>query len=231
MTTASIMFPTNIPLSLVLILIPSFMAVLWIVFLVEIFMRRGDDTLLRLQRRRARKTQSGSGIIAYKRAIMTELQVVDNSQALVHLDLTGVTGFEYASDADARDSSIGFHAYRNIHEAINHPQRANVVLEVLLSGDVDVHGLGYEARHQRVLQVLINPEDRREIWQWGDRQELALHRRLRRLALSGKTWTDQHGTQIVFASTKPIRSGRRRAAAFTPTQINPAGQDSTSAAA
>jgi len=64
----------------------------------------------------------------------------------------GVVGIPYDVNEEARGP--GFHAYRSFKKAFNHPQKGNVFLEVLLSGNIQEHDLGYTASHQRVLQVI-----------------------------------------------------------------------------
>jgi len=64
----------------------------------------------------------------------------------------GVLGIPY--NVDESTNGRGFHAYYSFSDAFNHPQDGNVYLEVLLSGDIREHDLGYIASHQRVLQVI-----------------------------------------------------------------------------
>jgi len=85
-------------------------------------------------------------VIAYKRAI---LRAGDRSKCL-----KGVIGKQYSLSSKAELFSPGFHAYRTYKLAQNHPQDGNVFLEVLLSGKVKDHDLGWTATEQRVLQVI-----------------------------------------------------------------------------
>lgn len=64
----------------------------------------------------------------------------------------GVVGIPY--DVDEEANGPGFHAYSTFRDARYHPQAGNVYLEVLLSGYIQEHDLGYTASHQRVLQVI-----------------------------------------------------------------------------
>lgn len=85
-------------------------------------------------------------VIAYKRAI---LRAGDHSKCL-----KGVIGKRYSLSSKAAFLSPGFHAYRTYKLAQNHPQDGNVFLEVLLSGKVKDHDLGWKASEQRVLQII-----------------------------------------------------------------------------
>jgi hypothetical protein len=84
--------------------------------------------------------------IAYKRATLLLNRSGDDQH------LRGVVGLTYSPDEDAE--GVGFHAYERLVDAQNHPQQGNVILEVLLSGNIEEHDLGYIATHQRVLQVI-----------------------------------------------------------------------------
>lgn len=66
----------------------------------------------------------------------------------------GVMGGHYSADDSKNPGSLGFHAYRSFHKALAHDQEGNVLLEVLLSGDMDEMEDGYIAERQRVLQVI-----------------------------------------------------------------------------
>ncbi len=87
--------------------------------------------------------KKSSPMIAYKKA-----------QLLPNGDFQGVMGGGYSVDSEKRPGSIGFHAYEDFERAREHPQEANVMLEVLLSGNIMKHEDGYVASHQRVLQVI-----------------------------------------------------------------------------
>lgn len=66
----------------------------------------------------------------------------------------GVMGGHYSADDSKNPGSLGFHAYTSFHKALAHRQEGNVLLEVLLSGDMDEMEDGYIAERQRVLQVI-----------------------------------------------------------------------------
>lgn len=66
----------------------------------------------------------------------------------------GVMGGGYGPDDDRNPGSLGFHAYGDLNQALDHPQEGNVLLEVLLSGVVEEMEDGYVAEHQRVLQII-----------------------------------------------------------------------------
>lgn len=85
-------------------------------------------------------------VIAYKRAV---LKAGDRRKCL-----EGVIGKKYGVSSKAELFSPGFHAYRRYSDAVRHPQNGNVFLEVLLSGKVKDHDLGWTATEQRVLQVI-----------------------------------------------------------------------------
>lgn len=66
----------------------------------------------------------------------------------------GVMGGRYLADDAKNPGSRGFHAYTSFQKALAHNQEGNVLLEVLLSGDMDEMEDGYVAERQRVLQVI-----------------------------------------------------------------------------
>lgn len=66
----------------------------------------------------------------------------------------GVMGGYYSADDVKNPGSIGFHAYSDFDKALAHSQEGNVLLEVLLSGEMDEMEQGYVAERQRVLQVI-----------------------------------------------------------------------------
>jgi hypothetical protein len=93
--------------------------------------------------------------VAYKKAFLQD------AGHLTHF--RGVVGNGYNVDAEAAISPLdsfphvlpkGFHAYASFADALKHPQEGNVLLEVLLSGEVEELELGFVASHQRVLQVM-----------------------------------------------------------------------------
>jgi hypothetical protein len=87
-------------------------------------------------------------VIAYKRAML----LLPTLGKRAH-DFKGVYGSSYGV-VDRATSSIGFHAYEDFKRARSHPQAGNVFLEVVMSGDVQEHKLGWTATEQRVLQVI-----------------------------------------------------------------------------
>lgn len=88
-------------------------------------------------------------VIAYKRA---QLMPPGNRQHTK--DFKGVVGYEYGVSDEAITTTVGFHAYKSFKAARKHPQRGNVFLEVVLSGYLQDHDLGWTASKQRVLQVI-----------------------------------------------------------------------------
>lgn len=79
--------------------------------------------------------------VAYKRARVTEL------------GFAGV-GADVSYGVKSRAHGLGFHAYKELDDALSHNQPGDVFLEVLLSGTVREHHKGYIASRQRVLQVI-----------------------------------------------------------------------------
>lgn len=61
----------------------------------------------------------------------------------------------YTCDEEHVRNTVGFHAYYSLENALKHTQDANIYLEVLGTGKVGVHELGYTSTHQRVLQLVI----------------------------------------------------------------------------
>lgn len=218
-------------------LVDQMQPVLWLLPLlpfiglaVIVFCKYGEESLSSLvqnfRKHRARKKPAGPGVITYKKAVVKQLRIVDRDQRRIHLQLAGVTGTSYRADDEATNPIYGFHAYRELDDALGHEQSGEVVLEVLLSGQVKVHDKGYEASHQRVLQVLYTPQhveidlDRDNTFLDNlNRTGKAISHRKTVKSLLGQTWTDQHGTQIVFAPVSEIKRGRARIKGFTPTAI------------
>lgn len=87
-------------------------------------------------------------MIAYKRAELLPPTLRKRSH-----DFAGVVGQTYGV-VDKATSVLGFHAYDDFSRARKHPQEGNVFLEVVLSGAVQEHDLGWTATNQRVLQVI-----------------------------------------------------------------------------
>ncbi|WP_181273654.1 hypothetical protein [Brevibacterium oceani] len=166
------------------------------------------DASVRLFRRvRTRIHGTGPGVVAYKKADIRQLRIIYGEQERIHLELRGVTGTPYIADDEAT-SRQGFHAYRELSEARSHAQDGDVLLEVLISGEVDDLDKGFVATHQRVLQVLVDT----------DRADVARrHPALRRLL--GHGWIDQHGTRIVVAPLRSTKAGRTTCEAFVPTSM------------
>lgn len=98
-----------------------------------------------------KKAQPGTTQIAYKRAYL-----LGPGQ---HNDryFQGVSGFKGYKPVDETDKhDHGFHAYKDFKRAKHHVQEGNVLLEVLLSGDISEHSLGYTSTKQRVLQIIAD---------------------------------------------------------------------------
>lgn len=91
---------------------------------------------------------------AYDRdgALASNPQIAYKRAWLLGDGFRGVVGKNYGVDEEAEGP--GFHAYKSFESALNHPQPGNVYLEVLLSGVIAEHRLGYTASHQRVLQII-----------------------------------------------------------------------------
>lgn len=81
-------------------------------------------------------------VIAYKKAVLDP-----------NGELKGVTGTPYKANDEAVNG-MGFHAYSSFQRARKHTQEGDVMLEVLLSGEIKKMDLGYIAEKQRVLQVI-----------------------------------------------------------------------------
>lgn len=91
--------------------------------------------------------------VAYKRAF---LLASSHDEKRYFAGVANIKGTNYAPDADAKPGSPGFHAYERFADAATHVQKGNVILEVLLSGNIEEHKLGYIAQHQRVLQIIFD---------------------------------------------------------------------------
>lgn len=89
-------------------------------------------------------------VVAYKRAYMWSAGE-DGEVAF-----SGVTAYAspYNIVGEAQNQ-VGFHMYKKLRQALNHPQEGNVFLEVVGSGHVEEHEVGYETTKQRVTQVLV----------------------------------------------------------------------------
>lgn len=126
-------------------LISAFFIVLAMIFLfADAYM---DETLSRRFRKPFAKTVAPQ--VAYKRAFLLSQSTYSRPNYF-----KGVTGTQYGPDEDA-ENGHGFHAYDSFEKARNHPQRGNVLLEVLLSGGITQYSLGAVAEHQRVLQIIV----------------------------------------------------------------------------
>lgn len=101
------------------------------------------------RRRRRRPSATVKPVIAYKKAVLDE----PAHGYISPYPLRGVTGNAYSLDAET--DSVGFHAYDDFQRADTHPQKGNVLLEVLLSGNMQRWDLGWVATHQRVLQMIV----------------------------------------------------------------------------
>lgn len=95
---------------------------------------------------RGRFAKQSTPRIGYKQAFLRPWH--DPSENIFQ----GVIGVGYGVVSSTQ--SVGFHAFRNFSDAANHPQKGNVILEVLLSGVIQDRALGYISTEQRVLQVI-----------------------------------------------------------------------------
>lgn len=181
--------------------------------------KRERDRLRALRARRRARSNPGPGRIVYKKANVAEMRILDARGRRIRLVFQGVgPELSYAANESKAPDTPGFHGYNTVddaisHPAISHPQAETVILEALLSHGVDVHARGAIGDRQRVLQVLIDPEDLSEKDDWR--------------VLVGHTWTDQHGTRIVFAPLREAKVGRIVYRPFVPTRCS----DSREAAA
>lgn len=101
-------------------------------------------------RRRRIPRKQIAPVVAYKKAVLRPSTA--KSRLLGVGPFEGVTGTPYGVDDETR--SIGFHAYHKFERAADHEQHGNVLLEVVLSGNMQRWDLGWVATHQRVLQVI-----------------------------------------------------------------------------
>ena len=91
-------------------------------------------------------------VIAYKSALLT----TDG--------FCGVSGggdYGYVSEGKLNP---GFHGFRSLDLLRKSQYRGDVVLEVLLYGEVNEYSNGYVGSHQRVLQVITNQMDSGALW-------------------------------------------------------------------
>lgn len=92
-------------------------------------------------------------VIGYKYA---SLPVLDwDGKKITGIRFCGVTGTHYDAD-DEKSGYSGFHMFNDMHQAVNHPQRGSVLLEVIGYGDIKHFSEGTETSHQRVLQVILD---------------------------------------------------------------------------
>lgn len=100
------------------------------------------------------RTSQTVPVLGYKTAKLVGV-TLDDSEGIVDMRLSGLLGFEYGvKDSTTKRGYKKFNMYSDVSAALGHEQDwGDVFLEVVGSGEVEEHELGYTAQHQRVLQV------------------------------------------------------------------------------